>query len=101
MIRNLKKGDLIGVAYSNYIFPAISMGTGRGGNPHFYMLHNGKAEQIEEAIKKGKKPYISYINRHEAVSRSPIVRMFPEDLNDPEKGWYEECLFILKKGNIL
>ncbi len=101
MIRNLKKGDLIGVAYSNYIYPAIYMGVGISSNFHFYMLHSGKADIMEESMKKGRKPYVDFINRHQGISKSPIIRMFPEDLDDQEKGWYEACLFTLKKGNIL
>ena len=101
MTKTLALGDLIGVAYNNYIWPAIYMGKGKAGNFHFYLLSERKIERIEERLSNGKKPYIDYINRLEPVGRSPLVKISLNDLEQKDRSLAERCLFILKNGGLI
>lgn len=78
----LKKGDLIGVCYGNYIYLAIFDGEGKKGNIQFYpfwhILYRIHKLITTPIIKKG------YIVRKELEKAGIVVKINPEDLTDPQ-----------------
>lgn len=96
--RNLVKGDLIGVAYNNYIWPAIYAGQGSKNNSNFWLV-----TQILNAKRAGQIPiYKGYIMRHDTMNSSPIVKINPADLTNikDQQDYLEASQFLKQNGYI-
>lgn len=100
----MNKGDLIGVAYNNYIYPAIYIKDGVGGNPHFYAAFNEfRVNNIEEYAERGIRPRVDYINRVPLAGRfgSPYLKLEYSALDDVHKVLVDRTITALKKIGIL
>jgi len=97
MAFKLEKGDLIAVPYSNHLAAAIFLGYGSQGNLQFYIFNSHRVKYIdtlESRLKKGKKPYIDYINRME---ENTIAKIYEQDLSPELKEAYDQIYNILEK----
>jgi hypothetical protein len=97
MAFKLEKGDLIAVPYSNYLHPAIFLGYGSSGNFQFYMINSYRAnntDALEERLKKGKKPYVDFINRYQ---ENTIAKIYEQDLSPEVRENYDKIYNILEK----
>ena len=100
MINTLEKGDLIGVAYNNYIHAAIYIGEGRAKNPQFYRLNTDLIEWLE----RGQIPYASFINREARMDFygcCPIVKVSVDCLPEEQQKLYVKIKDLLIKNRRL
>jgi len=95
--KDLQKGDLIGVAYNNYIILAIYKGLGSAENPNFWFIYG--VLRCKNTITG--KVYTSYINRTDRPLSSPIVKLNPEQLEGQEQLDYLEAINYLKQKGYL
>lgn len=95
--KDLQKGDLIGVSYNNYIYPAIFKGLGSAKNPNFWFIYS----VLRYKNTTTGKVYTSYINRTDRVNSSPIVKLNPEQLEGQEQLDYLEVIDYLKQKGYL
>lgn len=101
MAKNLAKGDLIVVPYSNYLHPAIFYGYGSSGNFQFLLLNSYRTnnlEGVEKRLASGKKPYIDFINRWQ---ENCIARIYEQDLTPELLEKYHKLYDLLSKYKIL
>jgi len=95
--KDLQKGDLIGVAYNNYIYPAIYKGMGSVQNPNFWFIWG----VLNNKNTTSGKVYTSYINRTDRVNSSPIVKLNIEQLEGQDILNYREAIDYLKEKGYL
>ncbi len=97
MINTLEKGDLIGVAYNNYIWPAVYVG-GPAGNAHFYRL----MPHYIEILQRGQIPHVDYIARSsmsgDSHGRTPIVKVSADCLSTEQQEIYIRLRDLLIKN---
>lgn len=97
MTENLTPGDLIGVAFNNYIWPAIYV-KNNVGNAHFYRLEEGTLDRF----RRGLKPRVEYIARNSMINdsygRAPICRLHLESIKDKHRLIYDELKDLLKRS---
>lgn len=93
----LNPGDLIGVAYNNYIWPAIFFKEGSKKNANF-----GLVIHILFSKNSGtKKLYSNHINRTDRNNSAPIVKISSGDLNEQDRKDYLEALnYLTEIGKI-
>lgn len=95
--KTLEKGDLILVAYNNYLSHAIYAGDGGRGNPQFYYLAGDLSWQ-RGRIRDGKKPYKGYIIR---PGDRVVAKLSPDELGDEDLAVYEEFKELLTQNGYL
>jgi len=99
--RDLEKGDLIGVAYSNYIYLAIFNEFSPKGNPRFWTFFSMRNRRNRENnLQRPLKIYTDYISRPiESRKSSAIVKIPVDFLTDEEDQLdYLEFTSILKQN---
>lgn len=92
--KDLKKGDLILVAYGNTMLPAIFLEIGLRQNPRFYIVSPYKLD----SLKKYGKIYKDYITRNPI---NAIAKISEEQLSDSIRLQYEEFSNLLMKHGYL
>ena len=92
--KDIKKGDIIVVSYTNLLVPAIFLELGFKGNPRFHFISDFKLKRLRE----GRKPYIDYITRK---SDNSIAKVSVDSLEDNIKDMYLEIAELLTKAGQL
>lgn len=88
------KGDLVAIAYNNYMILAIYVGRGLGGTFQYYDLNyiiNVEDQNLPKLTK-------GYVN---APHTTRIMKVLPEALNMERKEEYEKAMHYLKTRNYL
>lgn len=99
--RDLERGDLIGVAYSNYIYLAIFNEFSPKGNPRFWTFYSMRNRRNRETqLQRSLKIYTDYISRPtERREASAIVKIPIDSLTDEQDQLdYLEFSSILKQN---
>lgn len=98
MTNTLQKGDLIGVAYNNYIWPAVYLTDECQSTAQFFLINDYRLEKLRH----GRLIYKDYINRGKNHSNKyPIVKIDLNSLSDKDKVMYEETKILLHKNGQL
>lgn len=93
--KDLKAGDLIIVAYSNKLYPAIFLDIGFRQNPRFYLINRGRID----SLRQGNGIYRDYLSRDNW--QKSIVKVNPNDMDDSVRYMYDEFLNLLQeKGKL-
>lgn len=99
MAYNLRKGDLIAVAYNNYMFPAIYLDEGKTGCPRFVMIKNQEGiNWMETFLKEKGRVYKEYMVRE---GENIIVRIYEKDMSPEQRDRYLKTSDLLRKYNII
>ena len=88
------KGDLVAIAYDNYMTLGIYVGRGKGGTFQYYDLNhiiNVEDVNLPKVIK-------SYVN---SPHTTRIIKVLPEALSMQRKEEYEKAMHYLKTRNYL
>lgn len=93
--KDLKAGDLIMVAYSNKMHPAVFSSVGIRKNPRFYIISDSRLRNFKE---RGYL-YRDYLTRDNW--QKSIVKVNPNDMDDSVRHMYDEFLNLLQeKGKL-
>lgn len=101
MTRNLTKGDIVGIAYNNYIYPAIYRQSTKSSYQFYLIYSDDMIRNIENAVQQNKRPYTNYINRVAGQLSSPIVRLNILDLTDEHQDYAYRALNALRKIGVI
>ena len=93
--KDLKDGDLIMVAYSNRMHPAVFSSVGIRQNPRFYLMSQGKIDYLRQHGTI----YRDYLTRDNW--QKSIVKVNPNDMDDSVRHMYDEFINLLQeKGKL-
>lgn len=82
-MQNLQKGDLIVVAYNNYLLYSVYIKTPKN-HPHYYII----SDWMVKAINDGKRPRVDYMNRDQDKLPS-FIKVDPDLLDKTTRDKYE------------
>ena len=82
-MQNLQKGDLIVVAYNNYLLYSVYIKTPKN-HPHYYIIF----DWIVKAINDGRRPRVDYMNRDQHKLPS-FIKVDPDLLDKTTRDKYE------------
>lgn len=96
--RDLKKGDLIGVCYNNYIRLGIYNKQASKGNTNFWLLKS----VLNWKNSSSGKIYTDFINRTDKYYGSPIVKIAVDQLTNEndQQDYLEASSYLKQKGYI-
>jgi 23S rRNA maturation mini-RNase III len=90
----IRKGDLIAIAYENYMLLGIYVGRGKTKTVQYYSV--GYLTALSDADKKLDRYSKSYIN---AQHQTRIIKVNPSDLNDKTLNAYKKAMIYLEQQN--
>lgn len=93
--KDLKAGDLLMIAYSNRLYPAIFLDVGLRKNPRFYLMDRGRIDYL----KQSGIIYRDYLTR--GNWEKSIAKVNLNDMDDSVRDMYDEFINLLKeKGKL-
>lgn len=96
--QTLCPGDLIVVAYNNYLWPAIFIKYNKNNVPNYFLFNIPKLQYIENSFLRGQRPYVDYISRK---GNTAIAKIAEEELSDEKRDIYYKMFDLLKKNNYI
>lgn len=97
-ISDIKRGDLIVIAYNNYLYPAIFDKVGIANNPNYWLISKENYEWWERRSSFIKRPKVDYANR---LIDQCIVKITEESLSVGDRWAYHKQLEFLQQKGVL
>ncbi len=92
----IRKGDLIAIAYNNMFWLGVYLGRGQGFSLQYYSIE--QADWFLERYKQGKKLYKNYIN---SVGYRRVMRIDYDSVTDSSvREKYEKIYKIINKEKV-